>query len=167
MLKLILFTVLIVFIEVDIFSLCHGLLATYFGESNASWFILSSQVFSTYLGYKLIRSSSLGALQLAVIQFQQGQSKGELLIKKAMMIVGGLLLFLPGLLSDLCGYLCLTNLIQKTVGLKLREYLTKQSFASFSFSRTSSFRENRPPPPNSPKTSDQIIDIEAEDLDKK
>ena len=178
MLKSLLFFILMIFIEYDIFSWTHGLLASQWGNNTAFWVLLGSQVYSISFGYRLIKNSGLKAMEIATSQLQQGLSPSDLLIKKLMMIFGGLLLILPGLLTDLMGYLCLTNFVQKTLGYKLKKLAGRSTFTSFTnfyqtgSSNKQSYHQYHTGPGEARRSptqqkSEQIIEVEAEDLDKK
>lgn len=92
-------------------------------------------VFTAVLGLTLLRIQGLSALMRAQAKLQAGEAPVQELVQGVFLAAGGLLLLVPGFITDLLGFLCLTpGVRQGLVALFLR--------------RSRSFRPARKPDPD-------------------
>ncbi|AFV00726.1 FxsA family protein [Simiduia agarivorans] len=78
-------------------------------------------VFTALLGLTLLRIQGLSALLRAQARMQAGEAPVEELVQGVFLAAGGLLLLVPGFITDFLGFLCLTpGIRQGLVALFLR-----------------------------------------------
>jgi UPF0716 protein FxsA len=76
-------------------------------------------VASAFIGLALMRSQGLATMQKAQMAMAQGQAPQDALLEGTFIFLGGLLLFVPGLITDVIGLLFLIP--------PVRHYLIKKS----------------------------------------
>ncbi|WP_127471157.1 FxsA family protein [Thiomicrorhabdus aquaedulcis] len=76
-------------------------------------------VASAFIGLALMRSQGLATMQKAQIAMAQGQAPQDALLEGVFIFIGGLLLFVPGLITDAVGVLFLIT--------PVRQYFIKKS----------------------------------------
>lgn len=77
-----------------------------------------------FLGGWLARSQGRRVLEESRAAIQQGQVPAEGLVGGALVWVGGVLLIIPGFITDLLGVLCLIPLTRRVIGARLRHELS-------------------------------------------
>ncbi|WP_263260497.1 FxsA family protein [Pseudomonas sp. RIT-PI-S] len=85
-------------------------------------------------GVLVLRVAGLATALRARESLRGGQLPGEELLNGAMVAAGGLLLVIPGFLSDLLGALCLLPVTRKLIANKLRERTEAQVMRQRAFS---------------------------------
>lgn len=75
-------------------------------------------IFTAVLGAYLMRSQGLMTLQQLQVQLAQGIQPQETLMEGAMILLGGMLLLVPGLITDALGFLLLIPPVRKKLAQK-------------------------------------------------
>lgn len=80
-------------------------------------------VLTSVIGLSLVRDKGFKNLVLLQQKMRDGDNPTEQMIKSVSLIVAGILLLLPGFVSDLFGFLLLLPMLQKRLLLKLMPHI--------------------------------------------
>jgi UPF0716 protein FxsA len=114
------------------------------------------------LGVLVLRVAGLATALRARESLRSGQLPGEELLNGAMIAAGGLLLVVPGFLSDLLGALCLFPVTRNLIANKVRERTHAQVMRQRAFSDTGPVSPGGPPDGSPPSASRRPNLIEGE-----
>lgn len=98
------------------------------------------------LGVMVLRVAGLATAMRARETLRGGQLLGEDLLNGAMLATGGLLLVVPGFISDLLAALCLLPFTRNLIANKVRERAQAQAMRHRAFEESGYVSPNGPPP---------------------
>ncbi|MEB2845242.1 membrane protein FxsA [Rhizobiales bacterium RZME27] len=75
------------------------------GNAIGLWPTLSLVILTSFIGAILLRVEGMGVLREANRESQEGRLPGKSLVSGAMVVIGGILLILPGFFTDIIGLL--------------------------------------------------------------
>ena len=181
MLRIALFLFLFMLVEYNLFLWCYHQLSNNVGISEAFWILLASQIYSGYWGIRLVRIHSLTQLLQSLTTPGNQQRVTSDIIKSLFTLVAGILLIIPGIFSDTMGIIFLTPKIQNFcanfVSSKIKHLFSQTGgFSNSGFTQSANksgffyswnTRQGPKPPSSKINEDDQVIDIQAEDEEKK
>ena len=119
-----LFSVLIAFPFIEIYLLM--VMAGMFGFlATLAWIIMAASA-----GMALIRDQGPSALMRVQSAVRQGESPAREVLDSGLIALGGLLLIIPGILSDVAAFFCLVPATRQ----RIAEYILNHRFAMFTAS---------------------------------
>lgn len=101
------FFLLVIFILVPVIEL-NVLIRV--GESFGSWTTIGLVFFTAIVGVSLVRSQGISTLMQVQQKLSRGEAPGQEIVEGMMLAVAGLLLLIPGFVTDAIGLLLLTPL---------------------------------------------------------
>jgi len=101
------FFLLVIFILVPVIEL-NVLIRV--GESFGSWTTVGLVFFTAIVGVSLVRSQGITTLMQVQQKLARGEAPGQEIVEGMMLAVAGLLLLIPGFVTDAIGLLLLTPL---------------------------------------------------------
>ncbi|WP_394229944.1 FxsA family protein [Shewanella colwelliana] len=99
------FILLIVFVLVPVIEL-NVLIRV--GESLGSWTTVGLVIFTAVVGVSLVRSQGISTLMQVQQKLARGEAPGQEIVEGMMLAVAGLMLLIPGFVTDFIGLLLLT-----------------------------------------------------------
>jgi UPF0716 protein FxsA len=128
------------------------------GQAIGWWWTIFALVAETIVGGWLVRREGRRAWRDLVGQLAAGQAPTRTAVDGALILVGGLLLLIPGFVTDLIGFLCVLPLTRPLVRRALVGYVSRRSGLSGLqgstlvggqvFDETTATRQSRPTDPN-------------------
>ena len=107
-------------------------------------------ILTGFLGAALARQQGLSTLSKIQSELRSGRPPALKMIEGAMIVIGGILLLTPGIMTDLFGFALLVPRIRTSLAEKFQVNFSKSVQTSQNFSRsTSSFKSN----------DDDVIDV--------
>ena len=107
-------------------------------------------VFTGILGATLARQQGLSILQKIQTELQNGRPPALEMVEGALVVIGGMVLLTPGIITDGLGFALLVPGIRRFIAQKIQKYFTK-SFTSGKGFTSRSFRSRN--------KDDDIIDV--------
>ncbi len=124
--------------------------------SETGWLLTVLLVLATgVVGAFLARHEGLRCMQRAQRQAAEGQLPGDALLDAVMILVAGVLLITPGMLTDLFGFALLLPPFRRVVKRRIK-YRFEARLRVFT-------PDGRPPPTGEPPPRDKIIDVQIVD----
>lgn len=174
MFNLLIFFVLLIFIEVKIASLVYAFLTATFGPDLA-FFLAWGYFFSTiYLASQILKSSKVTQLSAFKEQFSQFSAQGNNIFDSSRRVISAILLFTPGYLTDFFGFLIFFS---KKFSTKIFAFISKkvlkkafQKAAGSAQSKSFYYHYQQSSSRTHPKTKSQdpnVVDVEFTELDHK
>lgn len=124
------------------------------GKALGLWLTLALILFTSFLGLIILRSGGLGMARDLQNASRTGAEPGTAMINGGMRVVAGILLFLPGFITDILGLLLLVPafraLIWKAMGPRI---VVATSFKAQNF---------RSGPPNN--AAGKVVDLDEDDF---
>ncbi|BAJ03676.1 FxsA family protein [Shewanella violacea] len=99
------FLLLVIFVLVPVIEL-NVLIRV--GESLGSWTTIGLVFFTAIVGVSLVRSQGISTLMQVQEKLSRGEAPGQEIVEGMMLAVAGLLLLMPGFVTDFIGLLLLT-----------------------------------------------------------
>ena len=99
------FLLLVIFVLVPVIEL-NVLISV--GESLGSWTTVGLVFFTAIVGVSLVRSQGISTLMQVQQKLSRGEAPGQEIVEGMMLAVAGLLLLIPGFVTDFIGLLLLT-----------------------------------------------------------
>jgi len=122
------------------------------GQAIGWWWTIFALVAETIVGGWLVRREGRRAWRNLVGQLAEGQAPTRTAVDGALILVGGLLLLIPGFVTDLIGFLCVLPLTRPLVRRALVGYVSRRSATVLVggpvFDETPATRQSRPTDPN-------------------
>jgi UPF0716 protein FxsA len=119
-------------------------------------------MFTGVVGANLAKSQGFAVLKQLEAQAKSGEATGTTVVEGVMILIGGILLITPGLLTDFCGVLLMFSVTRKLIAPHLIKAFKERAVGSgsFVFTDASSFQE-----PNAP-IDEQVIEQDDSSTDK-
>ncbi|QFU21257.1 FxsA family protein [Shewanella eurypsychrophilus] len=99
------FLLLVIFVLVPVIEL-NVLISV--GESLGSWTTVGLVFFTAIVGVSLVRSQGISTLMQVQQKLSRGEAPGQEIVEGMMLAVAGLLLLIPGFVTDFIGLILLT-----------------------------------------------------------
>jgi UPF0716 protein FxsA len=122
------------------------------GQIIGVWKVVGLVFLSAIVGTALLRYQSVSVIRRLDRDLKQGRTPDAGLFDGFLIVVGGVLLIVPGLVSDVIGLLLMIPFIRRLVGQFLKSRVTVRGFGSY---RTG-FRHRRP--------QEDVVDLTPEDF---
>lgn len=116
-------------------------------------------ILSGILGAALLRIQGLGVLRQVQQDSRLGKVPGETIGHGAMMVVGAILLIIPGFLSDIIGLLLFVPFIRRWIWNRMAQRIVVRTSYAGSYGTAGS------EPPQSPR--EQVIDLDGDEYERK
>ena len=107
-------------------------------------------VFTGILGATLARQQGLSILRKIQTEMQNGRPPALEMVEGAMVVIGGMVLLTPGIITDALGFALMIPVIRRSVAHKIQKYFTESFTISKGFPSSSS---------RSRKKDDDVIDV--------
>jgi len=135
-----------------------------FGQTFGFWATIGVVIATAFLGATILNNQGLKAF----MRIQESALKGETpigsVIDAAFIALAGVLLVMPGLITDILGLLLLVPMIRRRVAVTVVRWVMRNaSIRVETFKRTSAAR----PADRHPQDEGPIIDVKAERLDER
>ncbi|SIQ99790.1 UPF0716 protein FxsA [Shewanella morhuae] len=85
------------------------------GEVLGTWTTIGLVLFTAVLGVSLVRSQGLSTLMQVQQKLARGEAPGQEIVEGMMLAMAGILLVIPGFVTDIIGLLLLTPLTRKPI----------------------------------------------------
>ncbi|WOT05580.1 FxsA family protein [Shewanella youngdeokensis] len=99
------FTLLLIFVLVPITELSVLIRV---GEALGSWTTVGLVIFTAVVGVSLVRSQGVSTLMQVQQKLARGEAPGQEIVEGMMLAVAGLMLLIPGFVTDFMGLILLT-----------------------------------------------------------
>lgn len=96
------------------------------GQWIGPWLTITLVMVMSLLGIYLARISGLEAYRLAQIQMQNGDMPGEAILDGFCILVGAVLLIIPGFLTDLIGIIFFIPVTRALIKMRMKSWLEKK-----------------------------------------
>jgi UPF0716 protein FxsA len=125
------------------------------GRATSAWTALAIVILTGVVGAALAKREGLKTYHRIRQELAAGQIPGDHLVDALIILVAGVLLITPGLISDTVGIALLVPHFRRLV----REYLKRRFKARFTVMQFGR--------PGRPRPTDDIIDVEVREIDRK
>ena len=88
-------------------------------EVIGGWSTIALVIVTAFVGAKLVKQQGTDALKNVQVQMAQGQMPAEELFAGLCVIIAGVLLLTPGIMTDVLGFLLLTPVVRKRLAANL------------------------------------------------
>jgi UPF0716 protein FxsA len=126
----------------------------YVGQAIGVGKVLALVFLSAILGALLVRHQGLSALRTINRDIRQGQPPAQGLVDGVMIVIGGILLIIPGFVSDVVGLLLMVPPVRRGLWSLIRSRLVVTEFTV----NSSGFRRRR---------EDGVVDLSPEDFERR
>ncbi|WP_117194618.1 FxsA family protein [Rhizobium terrae] len=128
------------------------------GRAVGLWATLGLVVGTAMLGAILLRSQGMHILRQISTESREGRVPGHALVDGAMIVVAGILLLLPGFLTDIVGLALFIPLVRRLIWSRIgRRVVVVRSASSRSYRY-----ENKKPEPQQP--GGPVVDLDEQDF---
>lgn len=138
--------------------------------------VLGLTIAGTFAGVYVLRVKGADALRRLAAESREGRDAGRDLVHTALMVIGALLLILPGFLTDALGLLLLVPFVRDLAWSRFRPRIVMASrgFSSAGPRRSSpyepqanaGFEPRDVARPHKPGGDDQVIDLDPQDFQR-
>lgn len=125
------------------------------GQAIGAWKVVALIFLSAIVGAMLLRYQSIGVIRRLDRDLRQGRTPDASLFDGFLIVVGGVLLILPGFVSDVIGLLLMIPLVRRVLRNFIRSRVTVKGFSGF----RGGFRRGRP--------QDDVVDLSPDDFQRK
>lgn len=122
------------------------------GQVIGAWKVVALVLLSAILGAALLRYQSIGVIRRLDRDLRQGRTPDASLFDGFLIVVGAVLLIVPGFVSDIIGLLLMIPLVRRMVRNFLKSRVTVKGFASY----RGGFRRHR--------REEDVVDLAPEDF---
>lgn len=147
---------LYLFLLFTVVPLVEVLLLVYVGTKLGFWVTVGIVILTGMIGASLARWQGIKALTRVQRRISRGQVPGDELFDGILILVAGVLLVTPGILTDLTGFALLTPPLRNVIKAMLRRWAKKNIEVRTTQSATQYWSNNA-----SPGYRDEIIDAEV------
>ena len=130
----------------------------YVGQAIGVWKVIGLVFLSAIIGAMLLRYQSLSVLKKINRDIRQGQTPEVGLVDGVLIVIGALLLIIPGFVTDAIGLLLMIPFVRGAVRHAVRSRIT-----------VTSFRTRRPHGrgPRQGRSEDGVVDLSPEDFERR
>ncbi|MDI7863042.1 membrane protein FxsA [Rhizobiaceae bacterium n13] len=125
------------------------------GQAIGVWATLGLVVLTSVIGAILLRVQGFGLLNKIASESQRGRDPGRELVHGAMIVIAGLLLLIPGFITDIVGLLMFIPFVRELIWKLLRQRMVIFTSAS---RFGAGFQQQRQTSP------DRVVDLDDEDF---
>lgn len=125
------------------------------GQAIGAWKVVALVFLSAIAGVLLLRYQSIGVIRKLDRDLRQGRTPDAGLFDGFLIVVGGVLLIIPGFVTDVVGLLLMIPLVRRAVKNFLKSRVTVKGFGSY----LGGFRRGRP--------QDDVVDLAPEDFERR
>lgn len=125
------------------------------GQVIGAWKVVGLVFVSAILGAMLLRYQSIGVIRRLDRDLRQGRTPDVSLFDGFLIVVGGVLLIVPGFVTDAVGLLLMIPLVRRLVRNFIKSRVTVKGFSSY----RSGFRRKR--------QEDDVVDLSPDDFKRK
>ena len=122
------------------------------GQVIGAWKVLALVFLSAILGAALLRYQSIGVIRRLDRDLKQGRTPDASLFDGFLIVVGGVLLIVPGFVTDIVGLLLMIPFVRRLVRNFLKSRVTVRGFGNF----RGGFRRSR--------RGEDVVDLSPEDF---
>ena len=126
------------------------------GQAIGAWNVLALVFLSAILGVLLLRYQSIGVIRKLDRDLRQGRTPDASLFDGFLIVVGAVLLIIPGFVTDIVGLLLMIPFVRRLVRNFIKSRVTVKGFSSY---RGGGFRRGRP--------QDDVVDLSPEDFERR
>lgn len=122
------------------------------GQVIGAWKVVGLVFLSAIVGAALLRYQSIGVIRRLDRDLKQGRTPDASLFDGFLIVVGGVLLIIPGFVTDVVGLLLMIPFVRRLVRNFLKSRVTVRGFGSY----RSGFRRRR--------QEEDVVDLSPEDF---
>jgi UPF0716 protein FxsA len=122
------------------------------GQAIGAWKVIALVFLSAILGAALLRYQSIGVIRRLDRDLKQGRTPDAGLFDGFLIVVGAVLLIVPGFVTDIVGLLLMIPFVRRLVRNFLKSRVTVRGFGSF----RGGFRRGR--------REEDVVDLSPEDF---
>lgn len=126
------------------------------GKAIGLWATLALVIFGAFAGLMILRGIGLGMFRKLSASQQSGTAPAEDIVQGVMLGLAGILLFLPGFITDLIGLLLLLPFVRKFIWSRFSSRIVVAS----NFSQGRRWNAN----PNGPSSRPNVVDLDDTDF---
>jgi UPF0716 protein FxsA len=133
------------------------------GQMIGAWKVFGLVFASAILGALLLRYQSIGVIRRLDRDLRQGRTPDASLFDGFLIVVGSVMLIIPGLVSDVVGLLLMIPLVRRLVRDFIKSRVTVKGFSGY---RGGFGRDQRQSHPGG-QQRDDVVDLSPEDFQRK
>lgn len=122
------------------------------GQVIGAWKVVGLVFLSAILGAAMLRYQSIGVIRRLDRDLKQGRTPDASLFDGFLIVVGGVLLIIPGFVTDVIGLLLMIPFVRRLVRNFIKSRITVRGFGSF----RGGFRRRQP--------EEDVVDLSPEDF---
>ena len=122
------------------------------GQAIGAWKVVALVFLSAIVGAALLRYQSIGVIRRLDRDLKQGRTPDASLFDGFLIVVGGVLLIVPGFVTDIIGLLLMVPFVRRLVRNFIKSRVTVRGFGSY----RSGFRRQR--------RGEDVVDLSPEDF---
>ena len=122
------------------------------GQAIGAWKVVALVFLSAIVGAALLRYQSIGVIRRLDRDLKQGRTPDASLFDGFLIVVGGVLLIVPGFVTDIIGLLLMIPFVRRLVRNFIKSRVTVRGFGSY----RSGFRRAR--------REEDVVDLSPEDF---
>jgi UPF0716 protein FxsA len=123
------------------------------GQAIGAWKVLALVFLSAIVGVALLRYQSMGVLRTLDHDLKRGRTPDAGLFDGFLIVVGAVLLIIPGFVTDIVGLLLMIPFVRRLVRNVLKSRVTVKGFSSY----RGGFRRRR---------QEDVVDLSPEDFER-
>lgn len=125
------------------------------GQAIGAWKVIALVFLSAILGVALLRYQSIGVIRKLDHDLRQGRTPDAGLFDGFLIVVGGVLLIIPGFVTDIVGLLLMIPFVRRLIRNFIKSRVTVKGFSGY----RGGFRRGRP--------QDDVVDLSPEDFERR
>jgi UPF0716 protein FxsA len=125
------------------------------GQAIGAWKVVALIFLSAIIGALLLRFQSIGVIRRLDRDMRQGRTPDASLFDGFLIVVGAVLLIIPGFVSDAIGLLLMIPLVRRWIRRAVANRITVRGFGGY----RRGFRRGR--------GSDDVVDLSPEDFERR
>lgn len=125
------------------------------GQMIGAWKVIALVFLAAIAGAVLLRYQSIGVIRRLDRDLRQGRTPDASLFDGFLIVVGGVLLIIPGFVTDVIGLLLMIPFVRRLVRNAIKSRVTVKGFSSY----RGGFRRNR--------QDDGVVDLSPEDFERR
>lgn len=125
------------------------------GQAIGAWKVIGLVFLSAIVGALLLRYQSIGVIRRLDRDLRQGRTPDASLFDGFLIVVGGVLLIIPGFVTDVVGLILMIPFVRRLIRDFIKARVTVKGFSGFS----GGFRRGR--------NRDDVVDLSPEDFERR